>query len=500
MIGDANYLEIIFRTILDLSVMGSVVILLVLLSRNCLKNVPRIFSYTMWMIPAIRLLIPISFQGIWGVTLQNGKKVADVVAGTKADRVIGRSYEAMQSGNRLSGMSRQGQLVDGTGIASSNVLSSSHSFLYYVSIAWAIGVAVILLVSLIQYLRLKKRLDVSVCKEKGVYINDSIPTAFVFGIFAPRIYLPSSLEEAHREMIVLHERTHLRRRDHLVKLCGFLILCVHWFNPMVWVGYHFFVQDMEMSCDEAVLRGSEGIRTEYATALLQTSAGGMGKLFLPAFGQGNTKSRIRNVMTNMKTKRSALIGAGILVVGVTVVLLLNLPNQFDSSTSSKTAKKPVTTSVELSFDGYYELEDKKGVYEYGKGDFVPNLMLQDGKKFNLQFAPDSYHFEGTYSVDDNMLVLTDKNLEENFYFALKEDLNLEYDKKRSSGILATSSMGGAIHEMQKGNLNVFKKMGNAANAKYSEQYETSSGGEAGTPSTTDSEEEVETLTKDYIVE
>lgn len=477
MMEKAVFLEEIFRTIFDLSVMGSVVILLVLLTRKCLKNVPRIFSYILWVIPAIRLLVPITFQGIWGVTLQNGTKVADAVRSARATNVVNRSYEAIQQGVGLNEMASQGQVADVAGAGGSQALSVSHSLFYYAAMVWVVGVMVLLFVSLLQYIRLKKKLAVSICQEKGVYINDSIPTAFVFGVIRTKIYVPSALEETYREMIILHETTHLMRRDHLVKLCGFFILCLHWFNPIVWIGYHFFVQDMEMSCDEAVLRKKAGIRAEYATALLQTAVGGMGKMFLPAFGEGNTKSRIKNVMRDKKKKKITLFCAGALVVCVAAVLLFNLPNQLGGAGDTVSSAKPVTTA-ELSVDGYYELQDEKDTYEYTGVEFVPNLMLQDGKKFYLQFASKSYHFEGEYNVAGNMLVLTDEKTKEQFYFVIKGDLNLKYDKKRSSGILASSSMSGAIHEVVKGNLSVFKKMEDTEDTGYPKRYTQSSSGES----------------------
>jgi beta-lactamase regulating signal transducer with metallopeptidase domain len=187
------------------------------------------------------------------------------------------------------------------------------------AVVWLTGGAVLLLCAAVSYFRLKRRVATAVRAGDGVYETDRIESPFVMGLFRPRIYMPIGLPEAMRVHIIRHELTHIKRRDYIVSIVAFAALAVHWFNPLCWLAYILMQRDMEASCDEAVLRGSDGdIRRAYSTALLRFSAA-RPRLTLPlAFGEQNVKSRIKNVLKYKKVSVLLISAAVVLAAAVGV--------------------------------------------------------------------------------------------------------------------------------------------------------------------------------------
>lgn len=159
------------------------------------------------------------------------------------------------------------------------------------TIVWLTGTVAMVIYGVVSLLRLRRRLVGAVPLEKSVYLADHISTPFVLGLFRPKIYLPSALPEGERGYILLHERHHIRRLDHAVKLLAFLALCVHWFNPLVWLMFVLLGRDMEMSCDEAVMKKlGEAVRADYSASLLRLATGRKIIAGAPlAFGEGDTR-------------------------------------------------------------------------------------------------------------------------------------------------------------------------------------------------------------------
>ncbi len=182
---------------------------------------------------------------------------------------------------------------------------------------WLSGIVLMLLYSLFGLLRLRRRLVGAVRVRGNIYRSDYIATAFVFGLFSPRIYLPSVLCGKEQEFILLHEQTHIRRGDYIFRLLAFAALMLHWFNPLVWLAFYLSGKDMEMACDEAVMkRMKEDIRAEYSASLLGLATG---RHFVPgtylAFGEGDVKGRIQNIMRYKKPTVFWMVFAAILVSG-----------------------------------------------------------------------------------------------------------------------------------------------------------------------------------------
>jgi len=297
-------LESIFLEILNLSYTGSVVILILLLLRPVLKKLPGNVRYLLWFAALFRLCCPFTVESVISLIPVNPKPVTERVlyaavpqidTGVPAlDNVVNPSLPAPMPG------------------ASVNPLQI---YAFIGSWIWLIGFAVMLGISLISFAKLYLRLlKHRIWQRDSFFLVRNLETAFVMGIFNPKIYLPDGLEEKEQRYILLHERTHIRRFDPLFKMLAFLIVCVHWFNPLVWLAFFLFGRDMEMSCDEAVIRklGSE-VKKEYASSLLSLSTGHRSFRGMPlAFGEGDAKGRIQNVL-HYKKPAFWLAFAGILV-------------------------------------------------------------------------------------------------------------------------------------------------------------------------------------------
>jgi hypothetical protein len=196
---------------------------------------------------------------------------------------------------------------------------------------WAFGLVVMLAACTVSILRLHKKLKQAVPEGDRIYRLPHMGTPFVYGLFRPRIYLPEHLEEEEKSYILLHEQIHIRRGDPILRFLGYLALCLHWFNPLVWLAFWLSGRDMEMACDEAVIRsmGNE-VKKPYSRSLLEVASGSRGLAFRPiAFGEGDTKNRIKNILRYKKPAR-ALVSAAIVVCVILALVLLANPREQDS--------------------------------------------------------------------------------------------------------------------------------------------------------------------------
>ena len=302
--------------ILNMTLTASVVMVLVLLVRLVLQRAPRICSYVLWLVVLFRLLCPVSLTADVSLLSLLDTPVTEVTAHTSAAAYVPR--DVVHSPEPTVTLP-----VPGVGEAVTETLPQGEEQavadplevpMAIATLIWMAGVAAMVLYGAVSLVRLRRRLVGAVMLEKGVYLADHIDTPFVLGLFRPKIYLPSALPEGERGYILLHERHHIQRLDHAVKLLAFLALCVHWFNPLVWLMFVLLGRDMEMSCDEAVMRKlGEAVRADYSASLLRLATGRRFSAGAPlAFGEGDTRARVKNVL---RWKRPRLWGvlAGVAV-------------------------------------------------------------------------------------------------------------------------------------------------------------------------------------------
>lgn len=367
-------LDAVFSQIFNMSLTGSVVILCVLAVRLLLKKAPKKFTYALWAVVLFRLLCPVSLPAPVSVlevvqpevTVQNGF----------ATQVHYLPAPPSQPAAEVTPVS--------PAPAAPKASAPSLSARDIAVLVWAAGAAAMMGLSVYQYLRLKHALRRAVPLQGNVYLTGSIPTPFVLGIFQPKIYLPTGVTMAERPYILAHERCHIRRCDHILKLLAYGALCLHWFNPLVWVAFLLAGKDMEMSCDEAVIRQmGPGIRADYAAALLRLSTGK--PILAPsplAFGEGNTKGRIIHMSQWKKPK----IWVSVLSVLVCIAILTACA--VNPQTDAPTEKPSVSTAEPTATDS----KETTGPADCNIGAF--HFALPEGMSMRTEGSEQRFYAEG----------------------------------------------------------------------------------------------------------
>ena len=306
-----------FPELLRINMVASIVILVILVARLILKRAPKVFSYALWTIVLIRLLIPVSIPSQLSV-------VPDISAANSA--VINAALPELEFETlRDREQNYYEDQKDPSGEAPKIYISHSMEPIAYLSIVWLAGMACMVVCSSFSYWKIKKKIRISFPVQGNILIADAIKSPFVIGFIRPKIYLPCNLGEKEQSYIILHEKHHIRRGDHIIKALAFLALTIHWFNPMVWIAFVLACRDMEMSCDEAVIRkvGSH-VRADYSASLLTLATGRRIIAGTPlAFGEGDTKGRIHNLAKWKKPARWIVILSVVLCLILAVCLLTN---------------------------------------------------------------------------------------------------------------------------------------------------------------------------------
>ena len=320
-------LDNVFSAVLEMTIAGSLVICAVVLLRLILKRAPRVFSYALWLTVLFRLLCPVAPEAPVGVlsgadAMREIDRAAFVHAEAGANPLGGTPGEAAARGDIAA---RPGQADEPDSPRLWLRESGANFIADFGSYVWLAGAGVMLLRAAAQYAGLRRRLTGAAPLRGNIWQADHIDMPFVLGVLHPRIYLPSALEESERDYVVAHERHHIRRGDPVWRLLAFAALCVHWFNPLVWFAFALSRRDMELSCDEAVLREmGRDIRADYAESLLRFTTGRHQLVGAPlAFGESDTKERIVHTMKYKKPALWVSVIAALLCVGAVTVLALN---------------------------------------------------------------------------------------------------------------------------------------------------------------------------------
>lgn len=316
-------LQTMFLTVVNMSITASAAILLVLPVRFLLRRAPKVFSYALWAVVLFRLLCPVSLPSV--ISLYNVLEASAVEAGPVGHMAyvpLPFDGDAAPALPTAPAVQAAGAPAPADAPETKDVLLSPLSA---AGVLWLSGAAALALLNAIRWAGLRRRLLCALPLRENIYLADHIPVPFVMGLVRPRIYLPSDLAEAEQAYIIHHEQHHIRRGDPLFRLLAFAALCVHWFNPLVWLAFTLAGRDMEMSCDEAVLRQCGGqIRADYALSLLRYSVGKNRFIGAPlAFGEGDTRERIENVMKYKRPTVSAVALAAVLCLALTACLSFN---------------------------------------------------------------------------------------------------------------------------------------------------------------------------------
>ncbi|MCM1325414.1 MAG: M56 family metallopeptidase [Bacteroidales bacterium] len=334
--------EQLFIRILNMSLTGSFVILAVLAIRILLKKAPRIFSYCLWAVVLFRLLCPISFSAAFSPfnALSSPTVEHGMIEYIPQDAIQPAQLLPPQDEPAAPVVKQGGTDNADAGRAATDPIEYPTVSLLQITVTiWLCGILLMAFYSIFMLVRLKRHLRRAVWEKDNIYSTNAISTPFVIGMVHPRIYLPASLEEHEREYVLLHEQIHIKRFDHIVKIIAFITLCIHWFNPFVWAAFFLSGKDMEMSCDEAVIRriGSRR-KKEYSASLLSMATGRRIVSGVPlAFGEGDTGSRIKNVLRYKKPAIFGVAAAAIICMATAIILLAN-PQESGSADNSLASK------------------------------------------------------------------------------------------------------------------------------------------------------------------
>ena len=303
----------IFQKALNMSIAAGWLILAVIALRLLLRRAPKRFRLLLWAVVGLRLALPWSIASALSL-IPSAQTLPEGIMLERApvlDTGISALNGAINPGFTAAFTPELG--------ASANPLQV---LLPIAAALWMLGAAAMLLWALVSWLRLRKRVREAVRLEENVY-ECEIASPFVLGLFRPRIYLPFSLENGERELVLAHERAHITAGDHIIKPLGWLLLAAHWYNPLVWLAYALFCRDIELACDERVVRGlSLSDRADYSQALLDLSRPRGGVRACPlAFGESSVKGRVKSVLSYKKPAFWLVLLAVVVCVGAAVCFL-----------------------------------------------------------------------------------------------------------------------------------------------------------------------------------
>ena len=341
-----------FLNIVNMSISASWLVFAVLLLRLLLKKAPKWINVLLWGVVAVRLICPFSFESVLSLipspqtinpeialnspVIDSGVTIIDNVI----NPIIGEATISLQPEKDV---------------------NLFQFIMPYLAGVWLVGIATLLIYTLISFLRLKRKIGTAVLLRDNIYQSEAVVSPFVLGIIKPKIYLPFNMNGQDMEHVIAHEQAHIRRKDYLWKPLGFLILTLHWFNPMVWLGYVLLCRDIELACDERVVKElNNEQRADYSEALLSCSVNRRMIAACPlAFGEVGVKNRVKSVLNYKKPAFWIIIVAVIVSITVAVCFLTNPVNTSIYNSSYETGKclysyvvsaDKETKSNELVFD------------------------------------------------------------------------------------------------------------------------------------------------------
>ena len=330
----------VFLKLVNLSISASWLILAVLVLRVVLKKAPKWVMPLLWGVVALRLVCLFSIESALSLIPSAETIPSEIVTETREPVLYEQATLDIVTNPTLPsaaevpvGVSRQQAQVD---------------FNIY-SVLWLAGMAALLVHALVSAGKLKRKLATAILLRDNIYESEFVDSPFVFGVVKPNIYLPMHMDEGTAAYVIAHERAHLARRDHWWKVLGYLVLALHWFNPLVWVAYILFCRDIELACDEKVVRGLDGAaRADYSQALLSCAAPKRAVAACPlAFGEGNIKMRVKSALHYKKPAFWVAAAAVLAVVIVAVCFLTNPRSERGSLVWAQKLNAADVASIEL---------------------------------------------------------------------------------------------------------------------------------------------------------
>ncbi|MCR4793370.1 MAG: peptidoglycan DD-metalloendopeptidase family protein [Lachnospiraceae bacterium] len=393
--------------LLNMTLNASWLILAVMLLRIPLKKAPKWASCMLWGIVAFRLVCPLSFQSVLSL-LPSGEVIPESIM---TDPHIYSGIRVID--NAVNPVVSQTMAPDpGSSVNPMQVA------VFVMGCLWITGAAAMVVYALISFLMLKRKVRVSAPVAEGVYECDEVRSPFILGILRPVIYVPSGMDKEMYEYVTAHERAHLKRRDHLWKPLGYLILSVYWFNPLCWIAYVLLCRDIEAACDEKVIRDKDrDYMAAYSQALLNCSIRRRSIAACPvAFGETDVKSRVRGILNYRKPAFWIIMTSLMACVAVAACFATDPKRTSVNAASSDGEELPVVTVTDEEtagdsegqvIDRVYAYSGNTGMTEDGQWiDFTISLN-SDGAYTWYESPVSSYIGCGKYTIEDGILTLND---------------------------------------------------------------------------------------------
>ena len=435
----------IFIKVLNMSITAGWLIVAVLILRLIFKKAPRYIICMMWLLVGLRLALPVSFES--ALSLVPSSKAFDSEAVDNRDYNVNTVIEVVDK-----------SVNDYSGKYYEEVTVEPGFKRYAVSVAacvWFVGMTGLLIYAVVSYMRLKKKVQTAILFRDNIRQSEFVKSPFVLGIIKPVIYVPYDIENADMDYIIAHESTHIRRGDHIVKMVGFALLSVYWFNPLVWIAYILLCRDIELACDEKVIKGlDEDSRKAYSSVLLNCAISGSRRHIISAcpvaFGEIGVKARIKSIMNYRKPGLYIAIAAFAVLAVVAVCFMTDpvVKNQEDGNkiyeefTYNGVAENgnPYIEAYRFNKKYFLEVKDKNGLNPVIEVIGLPCITLDtENKKFHFFYdALSSYLIFGSYVIEDELIIATTDDGLYTYRFKMDGD-KLIFIKEGSSTIRITDS-------------------------------------------------------------
>jgi len=409
----------VFLKLLNLSISASWLVLAVLVLRLVSKRSPKWMNVLLWGMVALRLMLPFSIESALSL-IPSAETLSPEVVRFDPTPTITSGVEFIDNAVNPS----LSESFAAAPLASVNPL---YVWTYLAGWVWLIGLGAMLLYALVSYLRLRRRVSVSLCVRENIYLCDAISSPFILGVVKPRIYLPSGLDEVQQQNVLSHERAHLTRRDHWWKPLGFALLAVYWFNPLLWLAYALLCRDIELACDERVIRTmDESAVKTYSTVLLACSMPRKAVITCPlAFGEVGVKERVRNAL-RYKKPAFWVVAASVAVCVVVAVCFLTNPERATMKWA-KSLRVEDVARIELfvmpqAIDKQYrdldaeEIAEAVALINKSSGRYVRSAELLDGGSTTL-YVTTTDGVRHTVVNNGNVYLHIDGDAYRNFHIA-----------------------------------------------------------------------------------
>ncbi len=306
----------LFLELINRSISVTWLLLAVLLLRFVLKKMPKRINGVLWLLVAVRLICPFSVESMFSLIPSAETVPADIMT-----MAVPEVHSGVSVMNSYINPVIEENFSPATG-ASVNPLQI---WIPVLTLVWCVGVFSMLLYAVLGGIRLKQKVKTAVRLSGNVYQSEFVTSPFVFGFVDPKVYLPYSLAGQELSYVIAHEQSHIRRKDHLWKLLGFCVLALYWYHPLLWVAYHLFCRDMELACDERVIKDMEREeRADYTLTLISCSTKQRGLAVCPlAFGEVGVKERVKHVLHYKKPAFWLILLAVLACIVVAVCFLTN---------------------------------------------------------------------------------------------------------------------------------------------------------------------------------